>query len=384
MAPELNEDEEDAEEAYTSKVDLWSLGCVVYYLLAGVPPPFSSPKRRRMPFPTEVLQQRFGQPCIDFLKTLLCLDVARRATSEQASKHPWPQRLRRRKAMITAISNCDLDKIRTLVKADLDMARDVFLSSDIFLGGLSRSPSLLSRPIMACFLESGIDVNATNHDGETAMHLIANFLSVGYAPGARADILRFLGRSGADVNAQDNRGCTALHRAMECNARGGMECKAHEVALVLVEMGADLSIGIESQSTPIDFYRKPDFAREFHYFPLEHEPGLRTLKNYREDTLLHKAVRDDSLDGVKLFLKCSEILERSDVGGLRIDVQARNNDGLTALDLAMRLDRTSLLPDLQQPQRQGGTPFSNIVNTVTYLSRANSVDAEFGDTDSNE
>lgn len=333
MAPELIEDEEDAEEAYTSKVDLWSLGCVVYYLLAGDPPPFSSAKRKRMPFPTEVLQKRFGRPCIDFLKTLLCLDVARRATSEQASKHPWPQRSRRRKSMIIAVSYRDYDKVRSLVKADLDLAQEIFLSSELIP---------YSTQIMACFLESGIDVNATNRNGETAVHLIAdpNKIIYGFAGFVtRRNNLYFLGRSGADVNAQDNYCCTALHRAMKG--------RFHESALVLVEMGADLSIGIESQSTPIDFYLKADISCEFHYFPMAQEPGLKILTNGRGDTLLHKVVRDNSLDGVKLFLKCSEILQCSYVGSLRIDVLARNNDGRTALQLAVNLGHTSLVPELQ-------------------------------------
>lgn len=156
-------------------------------------------------------------------------------------------------------------------------------------------------------------------------------------------LIKCLTENGANVNATDDCGRTALHRAMNNGS--------HEIALALVELGADLGSEDDSGSTPIDFYLE-SIGREFHYVPMKEEPGLRTLINGEGDTLLHQAVRNDSLIELRLWLKCSDVLTRSDVGGLRINVQARNNQGLTALELAERQpppDYGFTVPELAEP-----------------------------------
>ena len=91
MAPEIIQDDwEDESKTYTSKVDIWSLGCVVYHLLA-MQPPFSSRKTKREAFPRDPLEHRI-EPCgMSFLEALLMLDPAERMTAEHALRDPWLQ-----------------------------------------------------------------------------------------------------------------------------------------------------------------------------------------------------------------------------------------------------------------------------------------------------
>lgn len=80
---------------YTSAVDMWSLGCVVYQLLCQKLP-FPDPNtlllftRTRIPFPTKDLRSRLvSDQGVDFLRGLLVPNPSKRFTAVAAMKAPW-------------------------------------------------------------------------------------------------------------------------------------------------------------------------------------------------------------------------------------------------------------------------------------------------------
>ncbi|KAF1999071.1 kinase-like protein [Amniculicola lignicola CBS 123094] len=98
LAPEVIQAGEDYNiESYTNAVDMWSLGCVVYWLLTKSIP-FSNRGvltlanfvRDASLFPMEKLQQNnVTAECISFLKQLLVIQPSKRMTAVSAQEHIW-------------------------------------------------------------------------------------------------------------------------------------------------------------------------------------------------------------------------------------------------------------------------------------------------------
>ncbi|KAM3519897.1 hypothetical protein NHJ13051_007206 [Beauveria bassiana] len=96
----------DPGRSYTSAVDMWSLGAVVYKILTGTVPFPNMQKAlsyctRKSGFPSDMLDRycvtRDGQ---EFIKALMLPDGWRRLTSSTAAKHPWMTQSDHRSAQI--------------------------------------------------------------------------------------------------------------------------------------------------------------------------------------------------------------------------------------------------------------------------------------------
>lgn len=81
---------------YNEKVDVWSAGVILYIMLAGVPPfygesaaeVFEAVLRGNLRFPTRLFRA-VSPAAKDLLRKMICRDVSRRFSAEQALRHPW-------------------------------------------------------------------------------------------------------------------------------------------------------------------------------------------------------------------------------------------------------------------------------------------------------
>lgn len=86
-APEIGDDGADGDDVYTNAVDLWSVGCVVYHILAQRAP--FDPHAKKRPFPRTPLAGRASTDGLDFIGKLLVQEPARRLAAAEALEHPW-------------------------------------------------------------------------------------------------------------------------------------------------------------------------------------------------------------------------------------------------------------------------------------------------------
>jgi len=83
-------------KGYGKEVDLWSIGVITYFLLAGFPP-FMGNNLREIVDQISIANYEFpaqywdaiSESAKDFIRKLLTVDKDQRATSQQALNHPW-------------------------------------------------------------------------------------------------------------------------------------------------------------------------------------------------------------------------------------------------------------------------------------------------------
>ncbi|CAK7341111.1 unnamed protein product [Dovyalis caffra] len=81
---------------YNEKVDVWSAGVVLYVMLAGFPPfygetveeIFEAVVRGNLRFPPKIFRN-VSPEAKDLLRKMICRDVSKRFSAEQALRHPW-------------------------------------------------------------------------------------------------------------------------------------------------------------------------------------------------------------------------------------------------------------------------------------------------------
>eukprot|EP00300_Choanocystis_sp_HF-7_P042461 c9211_g1_i1.p1 GENE.c9211_g1_i1~~c9211_g1_i1.p1 ORF type:complete len:479 (-),score=105.58 c9211_g1_i1:89-1525(-) len=106
VAPEILD-----EKPYSYKVDMWSVGVIVYILLCGFPPfhgkddqdLFDKICECRYEF-VKPYWNRVSEDAKQFIRKLLCLDPDARMSADEALRHPWLTRGRRG----SAVENADL------------------------------------------------------------------------------------------------------------------------------------------------------------------------------------------------------------------------------------------------------------------------------------
>ncbi|KAK0512891.1 hypothetical protein JMJ35_004908 [Cladonia borealis] len=87
-APETTPDDYEETFQYTNAVDMWSLGCVIYNVLAHSLP-YKNARAKSFPFPSQPLKDRVNDQGINLLECLLRVDPSTRWTAQKAVTHPW-------------------------------------------------------------------------------------------------------------------------------------------------------------------------------------------------------------------------------------------------------------------------------------------------------
>lgn len=105
-------------------------------------------------------------------------------------------------------------------------------------------------------LEYGASIHKRNNRGETGLHIAAYEGDV--------DLVKYLLNAGLDVNAIDNDGNTAMHKACECDV--GDERQLVESITELLWRGADLSIINNEGEDASDRIPEDDPFRIYHIF----------------------------------------------------------------------------------------------------------------------
>jgi ankyrin repeat protein len=105
------------------------------------------------------------------------------------------------------------------------LAAGVGRGTGVFAKDYATEAELLAA--VTLLIESGVDVNASNGSGQTALHIAAQ---------ASDGIVKYLAEHGADLNAKDNQGRTALDVAMGSGVRAriGGESTARESTAALL------------------------------------------------------------------------------------------------------------------------------------------------------
>lgn len=118
------------------------------------------------------------------------------------------------------------------VKSELATDRPLFPGEAIFNPILNRK-----QPLVKALVDRGIDLTATNPDGQTALHLATGVGDV--------LVMEMLLEAGSDVNAAGMGGATPLHCAAET--------RQLDVAQLLLEYGADVGAKDESGETALQY-----------------------------------------------------------------------------------------------------------------------------------
>jgi len=99
LAPEVLISRFRGDGSYTAKVDMWSLGVILYILLSGHPP--FNPERSDKPMAKQIAEgdysfpaaqwRNISQSAVDLVKKLMCVDAESRLSAEETLGHPWLQ-----------------------------------------------------------------------------------------------------------------------------------------------------------------------------------------------------------------------------------------------------------------------------------------------------
>lgn len=161
------------------------------------------------------------------------------------------------------------------------------------------------------FIEKGVAVNLQDNGGDSPFMNTANSNTL--------KVVEFLSKFVTDINQKDENGRSALAMAVNKNT--------NDVIKFLLDKGANINT-LDAKGNSLSYYLLNNYrsknTKDFEEkLQLLQEKGLIVNKTqYQNNTLLHLATKRNNL----------QLLQR--LSSFNIDVNAENNDGLTALQIA--------------------------------------------------
>jgi len=166
-------------------------------------------------------------------------------------------------------------------------------------------------PSITYFIDKGVDINQVDKNGNTAL--------INAASGNSLKIIKLLERKTKNINHFNKKGQTALSKAIRNNS---------EIVEYLINNNANVSV-IDAKGNHLGYYLFNTFStrnlKEFqNKLKLLKAKGLQVSKPQKNgNTLYHLAVEKQSLSMLKY------------INNYKIDINAKNSDGLTALQKAV-------------------------------------------------
>ncbi|KAL9609551.1 MAG: hypothetical protein Q9167_005682 [Letrouitia subvulpina] len=334
-APETEPDDYQATVSYTSAVDMWSFGCIIYNVLAKSPP-FLSRKAKRKPLNIEPLTEKMSADGIAFLLALLDVDPITRLTAPEAQQSVWLKLENFQQPILTLPSPEQVrptlpprvlppDSLYTIAGVPMPNNTQatehvVYSRNDVPQRKLS-SPSVPHsarlapttppmpfipdhdipvRPNSASgFLESG---SANAQPPNALLKKKSSMLSVFKASPNRRLLsaaesdnvgeIRSALNDGADINTKGITGFTALSKAVE---------KGHErVVRYLLEQGADIDMKCSLKGTALHSAADDGLSSMIKVL-LEYNPNLEA-QGIEQKTPLQYAARKGDVESINLLL----------------------------------------------------------------------------------
>ncbi|KAI5843102.1 kinase-like domain-containing protein [Morchella snyderi] len=325
MAPEIWGILQSDTNTYTTAVDVWSLGCMVYAMLTKEPP-FPEPRglidyvQGRVRFPPKELEN-VSTLAVEFMASLLMPLPADRATAEQARQHSWvlvepgddtvwtmlPSRRSSRVGSFTAETS---PRIPVMQEEEEGEKRAAFPSSaSIFNVHKSRLPSSFEPTRVGVLPKQPqtMTIPTPTRKGPKEDAMIAA------AGNGHIALVRDILDRGADLNSSDHQGRTALFRAAYGNH--------HALIQYLLERGAPSSQGNGEGITAIHIAAQWGNLATMEFL-LAHGAGVNERSLDGRDPLYFAVISGD--------LECVKFIVRSGA-----DIKHRDRHGYSPLHIAV-------------------------------------------------
>ena len=169
----------------------------------------------------------------------------------------------------------------------------------------------------------GVDVNTADQIGWTALHMTVGNTNVKFPLG----VLKYLIDNGADVNANGHQGYRPLHNAVLFAA----ESNSTDEIQFLIEAGADVNAKNDMGETPL--FMAAQFNPKIAKYLMEQGADVNVI-SLRGWTSLHRAAA---------YYADAEVLR--DLIEHDADVNVKDNEGKTPLDIASCPERVVILRD---------------------------------------
>ena len=196
------------------------------------------------------------------------------------------------------------------------------------------------KTIASLLIESGVDLNLQNQDGDTALHTWhrPNFEQndlddlLNTAPERKLELISLLLESGASPNIQNNFGYNALHSSLVHGGIAGIPYDGHfmnKVISLLIRFNVDVNMGDFEGCTPLHHA-----VKEPHVFNAETllaAGALVNTRDYRGLTPLQHIFHSDNTDMAQVLLK------------YKADINAQDMDGRSMLSTAVEVGNEEMV-----------------------------------------